>query len=458
MILPTLFCVRKSSLKETFSANVEDEYYNESSIDLISKNPSGLFDCKIEDIAPFDPETRSKMQGLSITPDADEYGQFSSRTFVITPYKPEQDDAIFMWIYLIDVVTFKLKISIYDGSSSTLSWEFDSQQVYEMGIGWKLIKLNLRDFEFQEDYTQKTYEKITFSYLSEAEDFEGEEGYESYDVKTDERFSFYHVFASKNANYSENSGKIYSLAKSYYDFCDNFMTGGTVYKGDKLTIKSARDVFKYLYAGKYDLSNFVSSGRFYWSLSMTDPDLVKTNLEFGDSINFHKTGYYVISISLIQKATITNKTILKVDINLYSDELTLGSFLSGSKYSLKDNEKIMLSFKVSNGVDIDGDYSFTFNNNNAEIDSYYVKDGILYVCVAGKNAGTSKLTVSAKGISKHNLKVQDFSAEATITIKQSKADTDVFLIILWITFGIFVSGFVIYLLISLVKSRKNDVK
>lgn len=457
-MLPSFLPAKKVTQNQAVSANIENEYYKEDSFDLISKNPSGFVNCKIENIAPFDPDTKSKMDGSSVTPDADEFGQFSSRTFSINAYTPERDDAIFMWIYLIDVVTFKLKISIYDGSSSVLSWEFDSQQVYDMGIGWMLIKLNLRDFEFSEDYTTKIYDRITFSYLSEAEEFEGEEGYESYDVKTDERFSFYHVFVSKNANYSENSGKIYSLAKSYYEFCDNFITGGTVFVGDKLKLSSVKDVFKYLYTGKYDLSNYMSSGKFYWTLSVKDPELVKTKIDFGDTVNFYKSGYYVISITLNQKTTITNKSILNIDINLYSEELTLGSFISGSRYSLKDNEKIMLSFKLSNGIDIEGDYEISLSNNNAEIDSYYEKDGILYVCVAGKNAGTSTLQITAKGISKHNSQVQDFSAEASITISQSSKGVDVFMVILWITFGVFVVGFIIYLLISLVKSRKNDVK
>ena len=118
----------------------------------------------------------------------------------------------------------------------------------------------------------------------------------------------------------------------------------------------------------------------------------------------------------------------------------------------------MISFQVSSGLEDIGEYSVTLSNSNAEIETYYEEDGILYVCVVGKDDGKVNLEISAEAKSKHNSKVQTFSASATIDVDYTKDDVDLFTIIVWITFGVFCLVIIIYLSISVVKARKNDVK
>ena len=100
----------------------------------------------------------------------------------------------------------------------------------------------------------------------------------------------------------------------------------------------------------------------------------------------------------------------------------------------------------------------TLNNNNAEIESYYEEDGVVYVCLYGKSSGLSDLTISAEGKTKFNDDTQTFSSIATISVDYTDSGVDVFNIVLWVLFIGFCAGIIIYLLISVVKARRNDVR
>ena len=76
----------------------------------------------------------------------------------------------------------------------------------------------------------------------------------------------------------------------------------------------------------------------------------------------------------------------------------------------------------------------------------------------GQSKGVSKLTISSNELTVNGVGKVDFRDEVVIDISSEKREVDLFMIILWTSFGAFCLGFVIYLLISLVKSRKNDVK
>lgn len=460
LLMSMCFCCPKQAISQQgFSANIEDSYFNSESLDLISKNPNSVTDGVVENGAtPFDPDKKERMEGACITPNADDCGQFKNKSFAINAYTPKENDSIFMWVYLIDVFSFKLSISIYDNSSSTLTWSFDSQDVYLMGTGWKFLQLNLKDFNLTDNYTEKIYSIMTISFLSESEDSEGQEGYEEYDVKTDERFSFYHVFASTNMSYNQESGKIYGLAKSFYEFSDEFSVSGQFYIGDSFKLTSPSKIFKYLYIGKYDLSTYSTSGKYYWALSLKNPQSVTKRIEFGDTIYFREAGYFILGIQLKERNTIETEIVLNEDISFFCDELNLGRFLMGSNYKIKDNEKVTISFKIASGITINGDYKIALSNNNAEIDSYYQENDVLYICVAGLEKGSTTLEVSANATSENNTQAREFSATATIDINSSKQQFDVFNLIIWVTFACFCVGIIIYLSISLVKARKNDVK
>lgn len=462
VMLP-IFSTTKNSKSNIASAlsNAEEEFFIEgNSFDLISKNPNGdIGNCSIEDVAPFDTNTKTMMEGKSVTPTADEYGQILNPIGLrINGFVPTKNDVIYLWVYLIDAVTFKLKFSLNSGSASGLEWEFDSSQVYEMGTGWKILALSFSKFTDEQIGTNE-YNSLSVSYYSEYEDFKGEEGYEKYEVVANENFSIFHVFVTKNANLSQNSGIVYSLGKSFYKFKDDFDLSNTVFIGDKIKLNSANEIFDYLYVGKYDLTTYTTSGRYFWKLSIKSPSASSfSQVEFGKDINFYETGYYCINIALYEKLTLYNKQILNEDISIYCDELSLGYFLMGTKYKIKDNENILLSFKLTQGITILEELSVSLTNNNAIVDSYYEEDGIVYVLISGVSGGSCELEITAKAISEKGSRYKTFSSTASIEIESTEKETDIFIVILWITFGCFCLVFVVYLVISLVKSRKNDVK
>ena len=441
-------------------SSVEERYYDSSTIDLVSKNPGSLVGA-VSDRTPFDIKTGERMEGISITPNADDYGQVKSFSYNLcagSGYTPEVDDNILMWVYLIDVITFKLEISLGDGSSNSLVWRFDSQKVYEMGSGWKLISLKLSDHEEAINLSQKTYGFITFKYLSEALDYEGEDGYQSYEEKTDERFSFYHIFTSKNANLIKKSGKIYSLDKSFYKFSENFDVGTDAFVGDKIKIESPSRMFEYLYVGKNNLDDYLNSGKYYWDLKLKTPNSSTKAVEFGDSINFYEKGFYQLNIQLYEEMTLENELILNIGLNIYSDEHKLGQFAMGSNFKIKNDEKITVALTLSDALTDMGEIEVSLTNNNAEIESYYEEDGVLYVCLIGRADGKVDLEMSAEAMSKFGEEKQTFSSIAEIDVDYTKGEVDIFMVVLWIAFGGFCLGIIIYMSISVVKSRKNDVK
>ena len=149
---------------------------------------------------------------------------------------------------------------------------------------------------------------------------------------------------------------------------------------------------------------------------------------------------------------------MDVGINLYCEKYSPGSFLLGKNYSVTDENSVIISFKLNDLSLTADDFLISLSNNNAQISSYYIEDGVLYICVMGQSKGVSKLTISSNELTVNGVGKVDFSDEVVIDISSEKREVDLFMIILWTSFGAFCLGFVIYLLISLVKSRKNDVK
>lgn len=463
LLMPT-FLVRKKTdrLSPIALASVEDEFINDETIELIPTEATSstiIGNAKWEtNCSPFDVETKQRMKGNAITPNADDCGQIMFWQMSLeNSFSPTKDDSICIWFYFIDVVSFKLSIQISNGGSDNLLWEFDSQNVLAMGTGWKLLSLNIKDFD-EEKYLNKTYNSITIKYYSEANDMTEEEGYERYDVKTNDRLMIYHAFLSKNANKVQKSGILINLDKTFYKFSENFISSSSIYLGQNLKIISPNNIFEYLYVDKYDLTNYASSGKYYWIISVTNPEQIKTNVDFSDTIYFRLEGFYKITIQLYEKNTILNKLIMDVGINLYCEKYSPGSFLLGKNYSVTDENSVIISFKLNDLSLTADDFLISLSNNNAQISSYYIEDGVLYICVMGQSKGVSKLTISSNELTVNGVGKVDFSDEVVIDISSEKREVDLFMIILWTSFGAFCLGFVIYLLISLVKSRKNDVK
>ena len=434
-------------------AHVEQNYFTQQSKDLISANIGSVGgNGALEDVAPFNTDTKHRMEGKSITPTADEYGQVKNKEFAINTFAPQKGDVVYMWVYLIDVLTFKLDISITGQSTSSLEWSFDSFEVYSMGTGWKLLALKLSDFQ-DERYLNGSYKSIIITYTSEADG-----GSEKYEVKTNERLSFYHVFVTNGDESIRKSGVIYDMGSSFYEFSDEFPFGGTVFVGDKIKLQSPEEIFEYLYIGKYDLTDYLGSGKYYWKLSIENPKLARADIDFGDTVLFTQIGFYRLTIQMLEEGLLSDDVVLNKDISIYCDEATLGRFTMGSSYSFKDNESVLVKFKLTPNLKLNGNYSISLNNNNAKISTYYEESGVVYIRIDGVQGGQSILTITANARSLYGEENDTFIAQADIKIISTEKQVDVFLVIVWIVFACFCVGILIYLVISLVIARKNDVK
>ena len=170
--LPLKSSVNKQSFADS-EISFEAKYYDDTTQELVPKNPTGLISASA-DKTPFDPELRQRMEGYSITPDADVYGQVNGFSYSLNEgngYIPKEDDNILVWVYLLDALTFKLEISLRNSSTKTLTWIFDSMRVYDMGTGWKLLCLKLSDFK-NEITSSESYSNIYFRYFSELSEYE----------------------------------------------------------------------------------------------------------------------------------------------------------------------------------------------------------------------------------------------------------------------------------------------
>ena len=458
-ILPSFLLFNQNKTNKAYATeSIEREFYDESAYELISTNPSSSSSVTIEsNKAPFDENTKQRMPGSIITPNADDYGQVFSSNLAVSTFSPTENQSIFMWVYLIGAVTFKLSVSIYDSSSSTLTWNFDSMRVYEMNSGWILLELKMSDIITEDDYSSKNYNVLIIKYYSEIEDQTEDPDYSPYQIATTERFSIYHVVLADSIDNDKTSGKIYSVNKTCYKFNENFLPSNTVFSGDEISVDSPSAVFEYLYVGKYDLDTYSVAGKYLWNIAISGPSGGKRAVEFGEKIKFVSIGFYYIAIQLYEKMALEDQLIMNIGVNIYCEEVTLGNFAMGSKYIVNGTDVVVIEFRLSQEVIIEDEINVKMSNKKAEISSYYIDDGILYVKVLPKERGTSKLEISAEATNKHNSKTENYTSEATLEIRLP-AKNELFIIILWVVFGGFCVAILIYFVFSVVSAQKKDVK
>ena len=449
----------KLIIEQSFANEFYDQkYYDDSTIELISKNPTYITGASL-DKTPFDTVTKQRMEGYSMTPDADEYGQVKDFSYNICEgvgYSPSVDDNLLVWVYMIDALAFKLEISLRNASTKKLSWVFDSTKVYDMGTGWKQLCLKLSDFRQELEASAEVYTHVNIKFLCEAAEYE--QDYESILTKTTDRISIYHMFTSKNANLVKKSGILNSLDKAYYKFSESFDIEGGVFVGDKLKLEAPSRMFEYFYIGKSDLSDYLTNSKYYWKIFIRTPKAAKVDLDFGDVVKFYDAGFYYLSIQLYEDLSVDDKRVFSLEKTIRSDDLVLGVFKMGSAFEVAQNKKVLITLTMQESLVDVGEIDISLTNNKAEIESYYQEDGLLKIWVVGKVDGNVSLEISAEAKTKHNTSYQKFSAKASIQVKQADDGVDFFIVLLWIVFGIFCIGIIIYLSISVVSSRKNDVK
>ncbi|MBQ7918122.1 MAG: hypothetical protein IJ310_04860 [Clostridia bacterium] len=442
-------------------ASVEDELGEK--FDLIGINPNSYSNATIENTAPFDTEKSEVMPGSSLTPKADVFGQISGVTLTVNTFSLTASKSIYFWIYLIDTETFELTFTITDGGEKSCQWFFDSTSVQAAGAGWSLFELKAAEAEVSAENTDRysvNYKTFAIRYKTELT-----ENVDEYLSKTDEFLSIYHVYTANSYSSNPYSGRVTGLSRAYSAFSSTFISAGKVFKGDEVEFANPYTFFEYLMVGKTEYSALTSYENYIWEITMQEPGGGDRVMDYGDKFSFNTKGWYTLNIKLYEKKKLLNQPvdlntvlILNQSKSIFCEEITLGSFIVGTTYEMKDNEVLKVGFKFTEGIIISGDIKVEFSNNCAELESQYELDGIYYIEVKGLEKGSVEMEVSATASSVYNKDVKKYSNEITIEVKSSEEPKDWSMTILWITFGCFCAYFGGFLINSLVKARKNDVK
>lgn len=459
LMLSFLPCMKNSN--QTASAVVEDEIGTK--VDIIGINPTNYAGATIEQLAPFDDKTSQMMEGYSITPYADKYGQVNGISFSVESFKATPNKSIYMWLYLLDVDAFGLTFNVSDGLGNDCLWEFTDGEVRTFDYGWVLLELKFSDCEASATNTnvyEPTYNTFYVSYkVGDGINIE------EYVAETDDRFSIYHVYLANKYNKTTFSGKVDANQKAYSKFKSDFIAGDLIFKKDEITLSNIKTVFEYLIVGKINLLENPNNSDFIWKIEALEPDGSTMSLDYGDSYMFSTQGHYTINFKLYIKRKLLNQPIdisteliMNENKNVFCDEMALGGFMVGPDYEVYANDVLQIKFKFTPGIDVSGTLTVELSNNNAVIESEYEEDGIYYIKIKGVTAGSTTLSISANAKSPYGAVVKSYKSETKIQIKEIDDSEEQSIVLLWIAFGGFCAFFAGFLINSLVKARKNDVK
>lgn len=455
-----LFACKETTIQTANAAKFEDSLTNK--VDIISENPPAFAGVNIENISPFY-TPNSESTGSSITPNADKYGQVSGVSFNVSPFKFNGTNSLYMWLYLFDTQTFELNINIYDNSANTCTWFFDSSVIKSYGEGWSLLELKLNDCIESENGTislENEYINISFSYKSEYV-----QNLENYLLETSERFSIYHVYLASKTLSNSTSGQVDSMAKAFGKLSDDFFASSVAYKRDKVELKDPYSIFEYIMVGKTEYSKLSNKSSFSWIITVYGPDGTEIEMDFGDTFTFYSMGCYTFNIELYEKRRFLNQQvefsqvkILNESHKVFCEELALGQFVVGMDYKIKEGELLRVAFSLARGITIVGDFNIELSNDNVEIESQYIEDGMQYFLIKGLDIGTTTLKISASAKSENGTEIKTFSSEVNVEVLSTENSEEYSITTLWVIFGGFCAFFVGFLINSLVKARRNDVK
>lgn len=404
--------------------------------------------------SPVDSETKEMMPGYVITPKYDKYGQ-TTVSFPLSPKEWKEGQSIFMWIYIPELWFYDLKIT-FGTASSKASWTFAGGVLNNMAsengsrsnyYGWKLFEFLIKDAdENSADLEGLNISTMTISYKSESSDLTVEEA---------EPVSFYHIFLGDSILY--DTGIVYHQNYSMFKLKDELTSAlNGIYLGDSVKFSGVFDIFEYVYVGKMDLKNFNDVNRFTWVVVIRDADSNLINLKFGQTYTFAYEGYYSVNIKLFEKKSIDTITIVNTSQSIYVDEFGAGAF-SQSKYTLKAGKDYEITFKLTEGFSLTSDIVVESNNKNAATVSYYVKNDICYINVSAVKRGRADLTIRLSG-TRNVEDAETINYTYSTSLKILKGEKTWEIVMIWIVFGIFCAGLLVFLAISFVKARKFDVK
>lgn len=413
-------------------------------------------DIEKEQVTPFNSVTEKYYEGWSIFPQTDSNNEFNTTYNVLdrgSTYNMTRK-SFYVWVYFSNTFpqeylefvlnninssrNIKIKITASELEKVLTKVDVD----YEEGYSWNLIEFPLSTVGEYEAFTS-----ITIKYYSTGE----------VEAKTTAELNFYNMYISdsQNTQVTAISKQRYNGGKIKYPtdaVLDNLFTG------DKITFPS-RSAFllEYAYWGKYDLLKTYSDLTIVWRIGIAKGNEKINYYSLGNEFTFDKEGLYKISYNCtVNRGGEHSKTAAEIVFEKYIENFYGMYFENPSFVDLKVGNSYIISFTMNPALTQTQDLTVQCNKEYIdveEITSSYVKIKI-------KQKGNTTLKIVTKGRRTGRTEETEYVASTNIIAKE-KSNTrnyDTFKTICYITLALVGVVLLVFLIKTLVKAHKYNVK
>ena len=443
--------VAVAAVSESFK---EDNLKNKQ--DIISTSQNAFSNSSAtEGNSPFNSSTGNQMEGYTVTPNTDEYGQFGNY-YSVDVKNVTESKSIYMWIYIPSTTVYDLELSIRTSDGDYLNWDIASETLYNLIInkvgitsirGWKLFEFSVNNAE--QNISGKALSDCSFVSLYLSYKYPSSELKE----KMTETFSFYHIYLA-DSFYMANVIADYTNFVNYKVKSIFMQSLRNLYIDDSYKIMSSSEIFEYMFVGKKNVILYPDLS-LTWNIYISNENGKRYDMKFGNTYTFEEDGYYTIGIEVSETKNSITSTLLHYTDSFYVNKFNFGSMKSEYKYE-KGTENV-LKFTFSQDFVLNGDVKITISDKSIISESHYIKGNVCYITITGHKTGSARLKITANGNRAGETSQETYEATTIINITQ-KSSTNLEILILWVTFGVFCTALLIFLVISFVKARKSGVK
>lgn len=442
---------------ETVKYSLVPPNYNASPSETESK-----YNIKNDNLSPFTPfdfNNDKRMSGSSFRFDVDEFKRFQNSYVLVdrqTNIEKNENLALSMWVYFDAIKLHGLSVSLHFENGQSLSFFISQSSLRDVvkrsdydevtPYGWTKIMIPLVKFEGFSDIESEILPaptKLVFSYYSELEDTDVS-SILFYDISIEKREQ------SKNIETEKQS---YSVCKGYF-FETELINALCV--GDSLMLPTEQKAIVYAWQGSRDLKNeaLKTSTILKWRAVVRTPSGEIKQASFGEKFTFDEEGNYTIFYRCYETKNDTSTVILSAYLSFDVKKLTAIYF---DRTTLKVPVNVLAKLNVSTSSKFTSVSEISFEYDEKCLEIVKNSDGSFYVKAKKSGEFTLKAKVTGKRASSES---KEYSTTLTVkAVKDStKNDNLTLKIFLWATLGCFILGFIISLVISLVKSRKIGVK
>ena len=447
----------KFDQKTASAASIYDfkESKLQNKVDILGTNYQIEYSSQLkQNQAPFDEENEKMMTGYSFFPTEDSLKQVNA-SYYLNGFSISKAESIFMWIFIPTEQTNKLTLT-FEAGSDYIKWDYETGELLtilkdlstDMVSGWRLFEFCVNDADMSDgaknNLSSLSFTKMNLIYANELEVILTE---------TNNKFAFYHVY--KATSYLTESGiakaQEYSVFKAKEEaFSKHYFIDEEIY------FVSAEDIFEYLYVGQLNLLEYPSTN-YSWEFVMIDSESEENDYTFGEKYVFEKYGIHRLNLTLYEYRKDDTAIVMFTQFSFNVERFMLGSF-TNIGYKVNVGETKLIKFKISDYFEIvENTLIVEVSNKNKASVTYYLKDNICYIELTGLKDGDIMITAQAqsKNFDSNEPKTYFCTTEVEVVDDDKMSSEEIFL---WVIFGVCGTGFAIFVVISLVKSRYDGVK